>query len=108
MSDQTLLLMSLAEQLEDFIQTTVPSAEKVSKYGGVLFTLKPEQKEGQFCGVFIYKEHVQISFSLGAELDDPTGMLEGTGKRRRHVNFKDATDVNYDALEGLINQASLR
>ena len=101
-------LLSLAEEIENLILTCVPQSHKVAKYGGTLFTVYPDEKEGQFCGVFIYKEHVQISFSLGAELDDPTGMLEGTGKRRRHVNFKDATDVNYDALEGLITQASLR
>ncbi|MFC3150722.1 DUF1801 domain-containing protein [Litoribrevibacter euphylliae] len=106
MSDQTLILMALAEQLEDFIVTTVPDAEKVSKYGGVLFTLKPEEKEGQFCGVFIYKEHVQLSFSLGAELHDPAGVLEGSGKRRRHVNFKAASNLDFNVLEGLLKQAA--
>lgn len=106
MSDPTLLLMALAEQLEVFIMDTIPGAERVHKYGGTLFTLKPDEKEGQFCGVFIYKEHVQVSFSLGAALDDPFGVLEGTGKRRRHVNFKDASDVNYEALEALLKQAS--
>jgi hypothetical protein len=106
MSDQTLQLMSLAEHLEAFIQTVVSEAVTVQKYGGTLFTLKPEQKEGQFCGVFIYKTHVQLSFSQGARLEDPEKLLRGTGKHRRHINFLSADELDFDALETLLKQAA--
>ncbi len=106
MSDDVLSFVSLAGELEAFIQQTIPDATTVSKYGGTLFTLKAEEKEGQFCGVFIYKQHVQISFSQGALLDDPKQLLAGSGKLRRHMNFKSMTDVDSADLENLLVQSS--
>ncbi|MCL1035764.1 DUF1801 domain-containing protein [Shewanella submarina] len=106
MTTQPLDLLPLADQLEAFIQESIPNASRVSKYGGTLFTLKPELKEGQFCGVFIYAAHVQVSISHGMQLDDPKKLLQGTGKTRRHINFKSINEVDFDALKYLLIQAS--
>jgi len=95
-----------AEELEAYIQNVIPKSIPVRKYGGTLFTLKPEEKEGQFCGVFIYKTHVQISFSKGAYITDTKNILSGSGKLRRHVNFKSMEDVNDKELKKLLVQAS--
>jgi len=55
LNDDSVNLIALADELEELIQATIPKSTRVSKYGGTLFTLKPEEKEGQFCGVFITK-----------------------------------------------------
>jgi len=99
-------LLSLADELEAFIQSVVPGSVSVNKYGGRLFTLKPEEKEGQFCGVFIYKAHVQISFSKGAHITDEKNILLGDGKLRRHVNFNSIDDVDDSDLSKLLVEAS--
>ena len=99
-------LVALANELESLIQNVVPSSTTVSKYGGTLFTLKPDEKEGQFCGVFIYKQHIQLSFSQGADLKDPKSLLSGSGKHRRHMNFVSSDEIQHSALEKLIIQAS--
>ena len=104
--NDTLKLISLAQELEQFICNVVPNSHTVSKYGGTLFTLRPEEKEGQYCGVFIYDQHVQVSFSKGAELADPIKLLSGNGKLRRHVNFKSSNDINFNELEKLLIQSS--
>lgn len=106
MSDDVLNFVSLAGELEAFIQHAIPESTTSSKYGGTLFTLKPDEKEGQFCGVFIYKQHVQISFSKGALLDDPMKLLAGSGKLRRHINFTSMSEADSDALVTLLTQAS--
>jgi len=106
MNTDALGLVVLAEELEAFIQNTVPGCHTVSKYGGTLFTLKPAEKEGQFCGVFIYKQHVQISFSKGAKISDPDKILSGSGKLRRHINFKSIEDVAEKDLEKLLIDSS--
>ncbi|MEM7256131.1 MAG: DUF1801 domain-containing protein [Pseudomonadota bacterium] len=95
-----------ADAVEAFIRQTVPGVSAVAKYGGTLFTLFPDQREGQFCGVFVYNHHVQISFSRGAGLADPQGMLLGTGKRRRHVNFTQLENLDLEYLGDLLVQAS--
>lgn len=106
MNENAISLMSLAEELETYIQDVIPKSSRISKYGGVLFTLKPDEKEGQFCGVFIYNTHVQISFSKGAHIADAKNLLSGSGKSRRHINFKTREDVNDKDLKKLLVQAS--
>ena len=106
MDEIALNMIALADELEGFIHEVVPESETVQKYGGTLFTLRPEEKEGQFCGVFVYRNHVQISFSKGAVLDDPGGLLQGGGKVRRHINFISSEHVSHEALRKLFKQAS--
>lgn len=99
-------LIALAEEVELIIQTTIPKSSRIQKYGGTLFTLKPDEKEGQFCGVFIYKHHVQISFSKGARLQDEKKILSGSGKLRRYMNFATIDEIDLEATVDLLVQAS--
>lgn len=92
--------------LDSLVITAVPKASKVAKDGGTLYTLKPEEKEGQFCGVFPYMAHVQLSFAQGASLDDPDGLLEGGGKFRRHLTYKSLDDVDAKIVKRFTKAAS--
>src|SRR5579863_6617803 len=38
--------------------------------------------------VNVFTSHVNVGFFRGASLPDPTGMLQGAGKRMRHVKLK--------------------
>lgn len=49
--------------------------------------------------------HVNVGFFYGAALDDPAGLLEGTGKRMRHVKLKWGQRMDADALGELITAA---
>jgi len=106
MNNDSIELVSIANELEEFIQSCVPDSNRVSKYGGTLFTLKPEEKEGQFCGVFVYSAHVQLSFSNGSQLKDERKILKGSGKFRRHVNFKSREQIDFAYLKELVCQAA--
>ena len=97
---------AVSGRLTDLILRVAPNATAVSKYGGTLYTLRPEEKEGQFCGVFPYAKHVQLSFAQGTKLDDPGGVLKGTGKFRRHVSFASAEEVDEATLTPLLTQAA--
>jgi len=52
-----------------------------------------------------FSAHVNIGFFYGAALDDPAGLLEGAGKRMRHVKLRWARHVNTAALGELIAAA---
>jgi len=52
-----------------------------------------------------FKSHVNVGFFHGAVLDDPAGLLEGSGKRMRHVKLKPGAEFNAAALRGLIDTA---
>jgi hypothetical protein len=48
---------------------------------------------------------VTFAFSRGAEFDDPHGLLEGVGKKTRHVKLKKADAIDRDALRDYVAQA---
>ena len=61
--------------------------------------------EAAFAYVNAFTAHANVGFFLGAELDDPDGILEGSGKFMRHVKVKPGLEGNKFALEKLIESA---
>lgn len=61
--------------------------------------------EAAFAYVDAFKAHVNVGFFGGAELSDPAGLLEGTGKFMRHVKLKPGTLPDTEALRALIGAA---
>jgi hypothetical protein len=51
------------------------------------------------------KTHLTFAFERGAEFEDAHGLLEGVGKKTRHVKIKTLDGVDEDALRGYIAQA---
>ena len=61
--------------------------------------------DAAFAYVNAIKAHVNAGFFRGAEIADPKGLLEGTGKFMRHVKLKPEGDVDATALMKLIETA---
>jgi hypothetical protein len=61
--------------------------------------------DAAFGYVNAFGAHVNVGFFHGAALDDPGGLLEGTGKRMRHVKLRWGQQVNAAALRALIASA---
>jgi hypothetical protein len=61
--------------------------------------------DAAFAYVNAFKAHVNVGFFRGAEIADPEGLLEGTGKFMRHVKLKPGNDVDASALKRLIDTA---
>ncbi len=62
-------------------------------------------KDVPFAYVNVFKAHANVGFYLGAELKDPAGLLEGAGKRMRHVKVKPGTPIDSKALGALIQES---
>lgn len=58
-----------------------------------------------FAYVNAFKAHAAIGFFQGASLPDPHRLLEGTGKRMRHVKLRPSIEPNTAALTALIDAA---
>jgi hypothetical protein len=52
--------------------------------------------------------HVNVQLADGAELPDPDGIVEGTGKRIRHVKCRTLDDVARPALRALLADQAAR
>ena len=61
--------------------------------------------DAAFGYVNAFTSHVNLGFFRGAEIADPDGLLEGTGKFMRHVKLRPDHDVNAGSLTKLIETA---
>ena len=61
--------------------------------------------DAAFAYVNAFAAHVNVGFFHGAELADPAGLLEGTGKYMRHVKLRPDRDIDAKALKTLIDTA---
>ena len=61
--------------------------------------------DAAFGYVNAFTAHVNVGFFRGAEIADPDGLLEGTGKFMRHVKLRPECDVDSTALTKLIETA---
>jgi hypothetical protein len=62
-------------------------------------------EDAPFGYVNSFKTHVNVGFFYGALLADPSKLLEGSGKRMRHVKLHPDREVNGAALSALIECA---
>jgi hypothetical protein len=63
--------------------------------------------DAAFAYVNAFTSHVNVGFFRGAELADPGGLLQGTGKYMRHVKMQPDCPVDANALKELIDTAYL-
>ena len=62
-------------------------------------------KDVPFAYVNVHKAHASVGFFLGAELKDPERLLEGNGKRMRHVKVRPGAALDSKALGALIQES---
>jgi hypothetical protein len=62
-------------------------------------------EDAPFGYVNAFQDHVNVGFFHGAALDDPAGLLEGTGKRMRHVKLRPGRELDLAALGDLVASA---
>ena len=61
--------------------------------------------DAAFGYVNAFRQHVNVGFFFGALLADPARLLEGTGKRGRHVKLRSGREIDAAALAGLVDTA---
>jgi uncharacterized protein DUF1801 len=57
------------------------------------------------CHVAVYARHVNLGFNRGTELDDPDGLLQGTGKRVRHITIQSREGLRALPLRKYLREA---
>lgn len=66
----------------------------------------PKKMTEHFCWIQPCKAHVNLGFNYGAELPDPSSLLEGTGKLFRHVRIQKLEELSKPELRKLIEAAT--
>jgi len=72
---------------------------------GFSFTGRPGDS---FVHIAVYAHWVNLGFNQGSELNDPDGMLEGSGRRIRHTKILAPADVQQPILRAFVRAAAAR
>lgn len=97
--------LAIAKALDRLIRSVVPNADSVVKWGNACYLIPREPKPLIFASIMETKAGLNLALA-GANLPDPDGLLEGTGKSMRHVKFKTVADAGRPALKDLIKQSA--
>jgi len=55
--------------------------------------------------ISVHRKHVNLRFAHGTELEDSYGVLQGTGKRMRHIRVKSLSELDRPELRAYLRQA---
>jgi hypothetical protein len=101
-------VVALALALRKKVLTAAPLATETiyDAYNAVAigYSFTGRLREG-FCHIAVYPQHVNLGFNCGTDLPDPHKLLEGTGKRTRHVTLRNLSDVKDRRLGPLLRVA---
>jgi hypothetical protein len=93
-------LADVATAVRDLIRAAAPEASEAVKWAQPVY-----EQNGPFAYFRASSKHVTFGFWRGAELDDPNGLLEGTGEQMRHVKRASADGIDREALAAFVRQA---
>ena len=97
---------AIALQLRALVLQALPKAvEQVDLPARMLAYGRDATYKGLVCVIMPQQGYVNLGFSRGAALPDPAGLLEGTGKRARHVKVRSLVAANSPPLKALLAQA---
>ena len=97
----------IARALRGRIRELIPDAVE-KRHGGwkiVGYSWDGSMKSS-ICAIAPHSKHVNLQFFRGSDLEDPNGLLAGTGKSARHVKLREASDVERPEVAALIREAA--
>jgi hypothetical protein len=71
----------------------------------LIYSSTEKPMKDQICSLIVYRQHVNLMFTRGVDMDDPRRLLEGSGKAIRHVKLRTTGDLKKPGLGALIAQA---
>jgi hypothetical protein len=97
----------IARLLRGLILDLHPDAVEVVRLGDntASYGVGPKKMSEAYSYIMPQKGYVNLGFYHGASLVDPEGLLEGTGKRLRHVKLRSVEETAQTALRQLIEKA---
>ncbi len=97
----------LANALRKLISEVYPKVVEVPwpRLQVVGYGIGPKKSTEHFCYIGLYGEHVNLGFNYGLVLPDPDQLMEGAGKKFRHVKIRNIEDVKRSTLKKLLQDA---
>lgn len=109
LGDASQEVKAIAEKLRDTIVEMYPQVVEVPwpRQRIVGYGVGPKKMSEHFCYIGVQSAHVNLGFYYGADLPDPEGLLEGSGKKLRHIKVRKLEQIDESGLQKIL-QLSLQ
>ena len=88
-------IQAIERALRTTIRREVPAAMEQVDFGNKLIAFGRSMKmRGLLFALIAHKSWVNLQLADGAELPDANGLIEGTGKRIRHIKIRSVADAS--------------
>jgi hypothetical protein len=104
--DYTPEIRELAQAVAALVRAAYPNAVEQAELKDNVARYGPGPRRSD-CVIYVAAQtnHVNLGFFYGSTLSDPTGLIEGTGKRMRHVKLRTLADLQLPVLHALVAAA---
>jgi hypothetical protein len=97
-------LQAIERALRTTIRARFPDAVEQVDFGNRLIAFGRSMKiRGLLFAIIAHKVHVNLQLADGAALPDPHGLIEGTGKRIRHVKIRSVEAASSPPVVAIID-----
>jgi len=82
--------------LRQLVLEAVPEATERLKWAQPVY-----ESNGPFCYIKAFKRHINFGFWWGSAIDDPLGLLQGSGEKMRHIKVTSLADIDPRVFKSL-------
>jgi hypothetical protein len=110
LANHTPVVAETARALRRVLAAAFPEAVEQVDFGNKLLAVgKTMAMRDLTFAIIPHSAHVNLQLADGVDLADPTGLVEGTGKRIRHVKVRSVEAAAAAALRAIVDaQVALR
>jgi hypothetical protein len=106
LAEYPVTICDIARRLREIVSAAIPNAgEELDRPGRVIGYGFVPGYSGLVCTIIPSKKGVKLGVVYGAQLPDPSGLLEGSGKQHRYVAFTKPADLEKAGLKDLLRAA---
>ena len=77
-----------------------PEADETIKWAQPVYEVN-----GPFAYIKAFKNSVKFGFWRGIDINDPKGLLQGSGEKMRHIKLSSLDDINRQVFSDFVQQA---
>jgi len=101
-------MQAISRRLRAMVKNSMPQQAKEVLFASqnhIGYSLSSESMRNRICYICPMRDYVRLGFMFGGYLPDPDQVLEGTGKRLRHVKVRTLEGAGHPALKRLVEAA---
>jgi hypothetical protein len=100
-------MQPIVKRLRSIIQKIDPKAFEVVRLGerSATYGVGPSKMTEAYAYILPHAKWVNLGFYKGTDLDDPNGLLEGTGAKLRHIKVHSLEEADRPEFHSMIKAA---